>query len=166
MKFAFYGGQSGKGDGESIQIFTLPKRKCTQTETEICWTLIFQQVNRLGDHLVIEISVAGRHLDGFHTKASSGIFLPLSSSLNCSHMYEVWPPVRGSTDIWRNRGHWELNGISRWISDSHRFISNNGMRLTCFNSFNSFLSLLVPFPHGHTYPSLSETHSCYDYLEQ
>ncbi|ROL41932.1 hypothetical protein DPX16_14297 [Anabarilius grahami] len=51
-------------------------------------------------------------------------------------------------------------------SDSHRFTSNNGMRLTCFNSFNSFLSLFVPFSHGHTYPSLSETLSCYDYLEQ
>lgn len=116
MKFAFYAGQSGKGDGESIQIFTLSKRKCTQTETEICWTLIFQQVKQLGDRhmwLVLEISVAGRHLDGFHTKASSGIFLPLSSSLKCSHMYEVWPPVWGSTDIWRNRGHWELNRSKR-----------------------------------------------------
>lgn len=106
----FIGGQSGKGDGESIQIFTLVKRKCTQTETEICWTLIFQQIKLLGDRrmrLVFKISI----LDAFqanHTMTSSGFFLLLPLSLNCSHMYEVWPPCEGP-HIWRNRGHWELN---------------------------------------------------------
>lgn len=148
MKFAFYGGQSGKGDDESIQIFTLVKRKCTQTETEICWTLIFQQ---RGPSYVT--SPQDLNSGWFPSKSHNDILRYLLTS---PFIPKLLTHVRGLTPMW-GPTHLEkprplgAQPPSPWISDSHHLIIRwHALTLSCTYLSSSLMDTRVHLSVKHS----------------
>lgn len=93
MKLASYGGKVERETAKVVKYLHL-KPKCTQTETEICWTLMIQQIKRLGTVICVTVpqDLLRRMAPGWlPCKSCNGILRylltpSLSSSPNCSHM--------------------------------------------------------------------------------